>query len=103
MGLGLGCGLLLEEPEDVGFVKLGRYGVVFLLLPVTYAFLNGFFEGGAEETLAVLICGDLASKPVVPTFDRYGCGFDLGSYVVGAGFLSVAAGALLLILDPPRF
>jgi hypothetical protein len=84
-------------------VKLGRLGIVLLLLPTAYVVLNGYFDGGAQDTLAVLVCGDLATKPVVPTFDRYGCGFDLGNFVVGAGFLSVAAGALLLILDPPRF
>lgn len=84
-------------------MKLGRLGIGLLLLPTTYALLNGYFDGGAQDMLAVLVCGDLATKPVVPTFDRYGCGFDLGNSVVGAGFLSVAAGSLLLILDPPRF
>ena len=79
-------------PEEARSVKLGRVGIILLLLPVTYALLNGYFQGGLEDSLAVIVCGDLSTKPVVPTFDRHGCGFDFGNYVLGTGILSVLSG-----------
>lgn len=89
-------------PEEASSVKLGRIGIILLLLPVTYALLNGYFQGGVEDLLAVMVCGDLSTKPVVPTFDLHGCGFDLGNYVLGTGIISVLGGVGLLIVDPPR-
>ena len=84
-------------------MKLGRIGIALMLLPATYGLLNWYFQGGVEGWVALQLCGDPDLSPTVPTFDRYGCGFDLSSYVVWSGVFSVAAGALILFFHPPRF